>query len=248
MTSDLLLIGAALLAGIMNAVAGGGSFVTFPALVFTGVPSIIANASSTVALFPGSLASAWAYRKDFTHFQGVSLKSMLFASISGGVTGAILLLVTPQRAFDIIVPWLLLFATIGFAFSPHITRLLRRESPTRPGVLVATQFVLGVYGGYFGGAVGLIMLSLWSVFGLTNITSMNAKKTLLAGAMNCAAVVCFIVAGKIWWTQTSLMLAGAVLGGYLGARVARHMNPAYVRIVIIIISIVITIAFFARAS
>jgi uncharacterized protein len=248
MTSPLLLISAALLAGIMNAVAGGGSFVTFPVLVFTGVPSIIANASSTVALFPGSFASAWAYRKDFTHFEGVSLKAMLAVSIAGGLTGAILLLVTPQTTFDVIVPWLLLFATVGFALSPRIGPLLRRKIASRPATLLVTQFLLGIYGGYFGGAVGLIMLSLWSVFGLKNITAMNAKKTLLAGAMNSAAVVCFIIAGKIWWIQTGLMLTGAVLGGYLGARVARHMNPIYVRALIIAISVMMTIAFFRRPA
>ena len=246
MASDLLLIGAALLAGLMNAVAGGGSFLTFPALVFTGVPSIIANASSTVALFPGAFASAWGYRDDFQGFEGVRLKAVLLVSTIGGVGGALLLLYTPDKTFDAIVPWLLLTATIAFAFGPWLAPRLHRSFRIRPLTLLPTQFLVGLYAGYFGGAIGLIMMAAWSLLGLTDVKAMNATRTLIGGSMNAAAVVCFVIAGKIWWHQTLIMLVAAVIGGYTGARIGRRMNPRHIRVVITFISVAMTIAFFRR--
>src|SRR5437588_10628873 len=176
MSSYLLLIGAALAAGLMNAVAGGGSFLTFPALVFTGVPSIIANATSTVALCPGVLASAWAYRKEVGELK-IPLRPAVAVSIAGGITGALLLLFTAQRTFDVIIPWLLLAATIAFAIGPRITSAIRRKSWIGPKTLIVAQFLLGVYGGYFGGAVGIIMLAVWSLAGLRAIRVENPGAT-----------------------------------------------------------------------
>jgi uncharacterized membrane protein YfcA len=244
--SAVLLVVAAFVAGAMNAVAGGGSFLTFPALVFTGVPSVIANASSTVALFPGSFASAWAYRADFQDFKGVSFRAMLGVSLVGGVIGALLLLLTPQRTFDGVIPWLLLVATLVFTFAPRLTPLLQRRVQIGPRTLVTVQFFVAIYGGYFGGAIGIMMLSAWALFGLTDLKSMNATKTLLAGALNGVAVVLFVVAGKVWWLQTGVMLIGSVAGGYLGARFARRVDPRYIRTTIIAISVMMTIVFFAR--
>ena len=246
MKSDLLLIGAALIAGVLNAVAGGGSFFTFPALVFTGVPPIIANASSTVALFPGAFASAWGYREDFQSFEGVSLTSVLGVSILGGIGGALLLLYTPDATFDVIVPWLLLTATLAFTFGPWLTPHLHRSFRIRPATLLPTQFLVGLYAGYFGGAIGLIMLAAWSMLGLTDVKSMNPNRTLLGGTMNAAAVVCFVIAGKVWWPQTLMMLVAAVAGGYTGARIGRRMNPRHIRFGVIAISVVTTFAFFRR--
>ena len=242
----LLLALAGLGAGLMNSVAGGGSFLTFPALVFTGVPSIIANATSTVALFPGVLASAWAYRKEFGALK-IPVVPAVIASIAGGVTGALLLLFTSQKRFDVIIPWLLLGATIAFAIGPRVTRLLGGKSRIDPKALIAFQFLLGIYGGYFGGAVGIIMLAMWSLAGLRDIHAMNAGRTLLGGIMNAAAVVLFAIAGKIWWAQAIVMLIAAVIGGYAGARVARRVNPSRVRAAIIAVSILVTLAFFRRA-
>ena len=246
MASYVLLIAAALGAGLMNSVAGGGSFLTFPALVFTGVPSIIANATSTVALCPGVLASAWAYRKEVGELK-IPLRPAVAVSIAGGITGALLLLFTAQRTFDVIIPWLLLAATIAFAIGPRITKTVKRKLWIGPKTLLVAQFLLGVYGGYFGGAVGIIMLAVWSLAGLRDIHAMNAGRTLLGGIMNAAAIVCFIIAGKVWWIQTVMMLAAAVTGGYIGARVARRANPSLVRAAIIVVSILVTIAFFRRA-
>lgn len=246
MTSYLLLIAAALGAGLMNSVAGGGSFLTFPALVFTGVPSIIANATSTVALFPGALASAWAYRHDFRGLEKIPLKPALAVSIAGGIVGALLLLFTSQKTFDVIIPWLMLAATVVFAMGPRVMRKLKRQSWMGPKTLIVLQFFAGIYGGYFGGAVGIIMLAVWSLAGLRDIHAMNGGRTLLGGVMNAAAVVCFVAAGKVWWLQTSMMLVAAVAGGYAGARFAKRMNPAWVRGLVIIIGTMVTVAFFLR--
>jgi len=246
MGSYVLLTIAAFFAGVMNAVAGGGSFLTFPALVFTGVPSVIANASSTVALFPGSFASAWAYRNDFTHFDNIPFKASLIVSLAGGVTGALLLLFTSQHTFDVIIPWLLLFATILFAFGPKIAPWLARKFHIGIRTVLVCQYLVAIYGGYFGGAVGIIMLALFSLLGLADIRSMNALKTLLGGSMNAVAVVCFVIAGKVWWTQTFVMLLGSVAGGYLGAHYARKMNPKIIRAVIVLIGAVTTVVFFQR--
>jgi uncharacterized protein len=232
----------------MNAIAGGGSLLTFPALVFTGVPSVVANASSTVALFPGALASAWGYRKDFVSFEGVAFKSILAISLVGGTVGALLLLYTPESTFDIIVPWLLLVATLVFIFGPRITQGEHHLLRIRPLPFLILHFFLGIYTGYFGGALGLITLAAWSLFGLRNLKALNPNKILLGGLTNTAAVVCFVVAGKVWWTQSFVMLVGAVAGGHVGARFGRKLDPRIVRGVIIAISVVATIVFFLRKS
>jgi len=247
MLDMFLLGGAAFGGGIMNAVAGGGSFLTFPALVYIGVPSVIANASSTVALFPGSFASAWAYRKDFSNVDGVPFAGMLGTSLAGGVTGALLLLFTPQKMFDVIIPWLLALATLVFTFGPQLAPRLRKFYKIGPKTVLAGQYLVSIYGGYFGGAVGILLLALYSLFGMSDIRTMNATKTLLTGFMNSVAVVCFIIAGKILWRPTLIMLICAVIGGYVGARYARNAKPAYIRFAIILISTVMTLLFFQRA-
>ncbi|MHB1206139.1 MAG: sulfite exporter TauE/SafE family protein [Rhodospirillaceae bacterium] len=246
METYLLLAVAAFVAGTMNAVAGGGTFVTFPTMVFTGVPSIIANASNAVALFPASFASAWAYRSDFQKFDGVSLKAMVAVSVVGGALGAALLLATPQRTFDDLVPWLLLAATVIFSFGPKITPHLQRMFRLSAGGVLAIQFVVAIYGGYFGGAMGIIMLAVYSLFGLTNLNAMNATKSILAGFINAISVVLFVIAGKIAWPQTLVMLVTAILGGYFGARAARKMNPKHLRMGIVAISVTVTAVFFVR--
>jgi uncharacterized membrane protein YfcA len=247
MIADLLLFVAAFGAGIMNAVAGGGSFLTFPALVFTAVPSIIANASSTVATFPGSLVSAWAYRKDFKPFDGVGMRGILAVSLAGSILGALLLLWTPQRTFDAAIPWLLGAATLLFAVGRHVTPWLKRVIRIGPTALLSVQFVIAIYGGYFGGAIGILMLAMFGLYGLDDIHRMNAMKTLLAGTLNAAAVVCFIIAGKVWWTQTAIMFAGAILGGLAGPIVAKRMKQSHLRLVIIAIGVGMTVAFAIRS-
>jgi uncharacterized protein len=246
MNHPILIFLAGLLAGAMNSAAGGGSFVTLPVLTFIGVPSVIANATSTVALFPGSFASAWAYRNDFKPFEGVSLKALLAASVSGGLVGALLLLFTPSTAFDSIFPWLLLFGTLAFAFGRQAGAALRRTVRIGVPTLLVTQFLLAIYGGYFGGAVGIMALAVWSLFFIADLTALNAAKTLLVGCMNATAVACFILAGKIWWIQGSIMMVAAIVGGYLGARVARKLDPARLRLGITILTFLMTAVVFYR--
>ena len=172
---------------------------------------------------------------------------MLLVSWAGGVTGALLLLLTPQRSFDRVIPWLLLLATIAFACGPRLAPLLHRCFQVGPAALLCLQYIVAIYGGYFGGAVGLMMLAVWGLFGITDVKAMSASRVLLVGSMNAVAVVCFVIAGKVWWTQTCLMLGAAVLGGYLGARVARRLEPERLRLAITLLNIVVTVAFFLRA-
>ncbi|KIL96705.1 putative membrane protein [Paramagnetospirillum magnetotacticum MS-1] len=242
----LLLVGSAFLAGAINSVAGGGTFLSFPALVFAGVPPVTANATNTVALFPGQLASAWAYRHDFPRVPGLNPKLIVAVSLAGGIAGAILLIYTPSRAFESVVPWLLLFATSIFAFSKRLIPWLKQRLHIGQTALYGTHFLLAVYGGYFGGAVGILMLALFGLFGIDDIHSANALKTLLSGLVNAIAVVCFVAAGAVAWTPALIMLASAVAGGYLGAHAAKRMSPGLVRNMVIAIGLVMTAAFFGR--
>jgi uncharacterized membrane protein YfcA len=156
----------------------------------------------------------------------------------------LLLLFTSQSTFDRIIPWLLLWATVTFAAGPSVLRMFKRQSWLSPQSLIAIQFLVGIYGGYFGGAVGIIMLAIWSLAGMRSIHGMNAGRTLFGGVMNAAAVVCFIIAGKVLWPQAFVMLAGAVSGGYAGARWARQINPSVVRGIVVAISLLVTATFF----
>ena len=242
-----LLAGAAFIAGIMNAVAGGGTFITFPMLVFVGVPPINANASNAVGLFPGNFASAWAYRHDYKNFDGVSLRALAVVGLSGGLAGALLLLLTPSPTFDAIVPWLILTATLIFIFGPRLALHLNRHFDISPRTFLMIQFLVSIYGGYFGGAMGIIMLAIFGLLGQTDLNAMNATKTLMAGFINGIAVIIFVAAGIVWWPQTFAILVGATAGGYVGARVARSLNQKYVRTAIILISIGVTTVFFVRS-
>lgn len=244
--SYLLLAGAAFMAGVMNAVAGGGTFLTFPALVYVGVPSVIANASNAVALVPASFASAWAYRRDYQSVENVSLKAMVGVSLVGGILGAVLLVSTPETTFDALVPWLLLAATLVFAFGPKFIPKLRERFQIGPATLLALQFAVGIYGGYFGGAMGIVMLAVYSLFGLSNLNAMNATKSILAGVINGIAVFVFVATGNVAWKQTMLMMVFAIIGGYFGAHYGRKLNPKYLRAMIIAISSAVTVAFFVR--
>ena len=244
--SNLILLFAALGAGLVNSVAGGGQLLAFPAMVFSGVPSVVANASSTVALFPGLFAASLAYRGHFKHLEGIPFKKALIASIAGGFVGALLLLLTPQNTFDVVVPWLLLFASVIFISGRSVSMMFRRKLHIGIPGLMALQFCLAIYGGYFGGGMGIVLLGVWTLLGHTDIHALNAYKTLLAGALNGAAVVLFILTGTVAWHGTLIMLVGSVIGGYVGAHTARRMNPDHVRNVISVISVAVTIAFFAR--
>jgi len=244
-----VLAGAGFAAGAMNSIAGGGTFVTLPALTFVGLPPTIANASSTVALFPGTLASSWAYRHDVRPLERVGTASLLTLSLLGGLTGALLLLFTPERLFSRVIPWLLLAATIALASGSRLGDALRSVGlhMGRTSLFVA-QFVLGVYGGYFGGAVGLMMLAVWTVFTTTDLKSMTPLRVLTVAAANGAAVVCFAVSANIRWRETLVVMAGGIAGGYIGARAGKRLPAAVLRVAILAITIATTAVFFARAN
>lgn len=242
-----LLFGAGLVAGALNAVAGGGSFITFPALLHAGLPSLAANASSTIALLPGSLAGAWASRDRVAGFGGVSLCALLVTSFVGGLAGAFLLLATPQATFSAVLPWLLLAATLAFAFGRRAGDLLRRGRRVRPAVLLSAQFVLAVYGGYFGGAIGIMMMAVWSLLGPVEVKTLNPTKMLVVVATNGAAVACFAATGDVRWPETLAVMLGAVAGGYAGAHVAGRLPARHLQRGVTLFSVVLTAVFFARS-
>jgi hypothetical protein len=221
--------------------------VTLPALVFAGLPSVTANASSTVALYPGSLTSTWAYRQDLSGFGGVPLTALAGTSIAGGLLGAVLLLVTPEVAFNRIVPFLLLLATLTLAFGREAGARLRQVVRIGPATVLPAQFLLAIYGGYFGGAVGIMMMAVWSLLSNADLKAMNPAKTLLVAATNTIAVLCFVAAGAVAWPETLAVLVSGAVGGYFGARAALRMDPRHIRIGVTLIAAGMTAAFFIRA-
>ncbi len=248
MTDLPLLAAAGLLAGAMNAIAGGGSFVTFPAMVFAGLPPVTANASSTVALFPGTIASSFAYRSEVRGIGGYRLVVLAPISFAAGLVGAMLLLATPAHLFDVVIPWLLLLATLTFAFGARAGIALRRVIRIRRGALPIVQFVIATYGGYFGGAVGLMMMASWSLLTASDdLKSMAPARVVLVSAANGGAVLWFIGAGAVRWPETLAMLGASVIGGYLGARLTRVLPAPIVRGCVIVLTAIVTLVFFLRA-
>jgi len=266
----LILFVAAIIGGTLNAVAGGGSFVTFPTLVFSGVQPIQSNATSTVALWPGSLASVGAYRRELASLNRTIVAILGITSLAGGALGAALLLLTPQATFIGLIPFLLLLATLLFAFSPRITATLRKRAEAARTtqttqttqanenrglgktavisrrtliIFVCVQFLLAIYGGYFGGGLGIMMLAALSIMGMENIHEMNGLKTVLQASINGIAVVTFIVAGAVFWLQALVMMAGAIVGGFGGAYFARKIDPRFVRGFVILVGVGMTIYF-----
>jgi uncharacterized membrane protein YfcA len=256
----LALFVAAVLGGALNSVAGGGSFLTFPTLAWAGVPLIQANATSSAALWPGSVASVGAYRRELRGRRGVPLLAVI--SLVGGAAGAVVLLNTPQATFQRLIPYLLLAATLIFAFGGRVGAALRRaarKGGARPGgapartsrgavaALCLLQGVIAFYGGFFGGGIGLLMLAGLALAGLEDIHAMNAVKTLMAVLINGVAVAVFVWKGAIYWPQATVMIAGAVLGGYGGAYYARRLDSRLVRRGVIGVGAVMTAIFFFRA-
>lgn len=243
---------AALIAGLLNSVAGGGSFVSFPALLFTGMPAIAANATNTAAVWPGTVASAVAYRHALNAQARRLLPKLIAIGMVGGVIGARVLLVTPQRTFLHLIPWLLLGATLLFLAAPRITAWVRGRAArgkTSLGLTVAGYFLallISIYIGYFGAGVGILMLSLLALLGMEDIHAMNGVKTLLVSFVNGVAILTFIVAKMIVWPQALLMVVGSLMGGYGGAYYAQKMNPAQVRWVVIAVGFGMAGYFFVK--
>lgn len=236
-----------MLGGAMNALAGGGSFVTLPALLAAGVPSVAANASSSVALYPGGVASAWVYRKGLDRVAGASPTLMALTSLVGGLAGSLILLATPSALFDLVLPWLLLAATLALAFGKTLATRLHGEAEARVGTILAGQALLGIYGGYFGGAVGIMMMAFWSVVTKAALKDLHAPRTMLVTASNTAAIVIFAAMGAVRWDAILLLAPSAIVGGYLGAQLGRRLPAQHVKIATVSLASAITLAFFARA-
>ena len=248
-----ILFVAAILGGTLNSVAGGGTFITLPALIFTGVLPINANASSTVALWPGSIASVWAYRKEFANQRRLVTFLLSITSLIGGILGAELLVRTSQTTFVKLLPYLLLLATVLFALSGPIntrlhgkTTLKNRQSWLTLVGISFLQVIIAIYGGYFGGGIGILMLATLGLMGMENIHEMNAMKTLLTTFINGVAVIIFIIRGIVVWPQAIVMVIGAIIGGYTGAYFARKIDQRLIRGFVILVGVSMTIYFFLR--
>lgn len=243
-----LLFTAALAAGMINSVAGGGTLVSFPALVWAGHPSINANATNTLALAPGALSSLWGYRSELKDTPRYMF-TLLVPSFCGGILGAVLLKLTPAKTFEVLVPFLILFATLLFMAQEPLKRWLRlgeahEAHKSFNWMLGASfyQFLVGVYGGYFGAGIGILTLAVLGVLGLENIHQMNGLKNIFAGTINLVAAVYFIYAGLIHWPEALLMAVGAIIGGYGAAGLARRMGQRVVRRIVIVIGFAMTIS------
>jgi uncharacterized protein len=246
------LFAAAVVAGTINSVAGGGSLISFPSLVAFGQPAILANATNTAALWPGTLSSAVAYRRD-TLFHRDLLLTLLLPSMVGGLLGAVVLVITPPELFDRVVPWLVLFATLLFALRNVVARwtgagTARDERVTMAGRVWGFIFQLFVatYGGYFGAGIGILMLGSLSVMGLRDIHRMNGLKTVLGTLINVIAFVFFALKGLVVWHLAGLMAVGAIAGGWIGARTARRVDQRWLRAFIIAVGLAVSIWLFVR--
>jgi uncharacterized membrane protein YfcA len=249
--SAVFLFFAGVLGGALNSVAGGGSFVAFPALLFTGVPPIPANATNTIALWTAAAGSGGAYRNRLDASRRV-LVPLLGASLAGGLVGAFLLLKTPAHTFMRVLPWLTLGATLLFAFGKKLAgarRSIVDHEATVAAVGSATlfQFAVAVYGGYFGGGMGIVMLAMLATLGMTDIHAMNALKTVMGFVINGVAAVAFVVARAVYWPQAVVMIAGGVAGGFLGAHYAQKVPQAWIRWFVVFVGAGMTMYFFLKA-
>jgi len=244
----LFLFFAGALGGALNSVAGGGSFVAFPALLFTGVPPIPANATNTIALWTGAAASGGAYRKRLDVPRRVMIP-LLGASLVGGLLGAFLLLKTPAHTFMRVLPWLTLGATLLFAFGKKIAggrKSVIEHEAAGSALVGATLFQLcvAVYGGYFGGGMGIVMLAMLAALGMTDIHAMNALKSVMGFVINGVAVVTFIVAGAVYWKHGIIMIVGGIAGGFLGAHYAMKLPQIWIRWFVVLVGAGMTVYFF----
>ncbi|MAO50587.1 MAG: hypothetical protein CML16_06885 [Pusillimonas sp.] len=240
-----LLFVAAFFAGALNSVAGGGSFLTLPALVLAGVPPVAANATGTLALLPGYLAGAWALRHEVKSVRHVSIKLLAIASVVGGVIGALLLLWTPSAVFDVLIPWLLLAATALFMLAPRLVSK-RRAGPVGPAATSLAILAVAVYGGYFNGGLGILLLAVFGVLGVGSLHVANCLKNVVSALLTAIAVIIYIVGGLIYWPQALWMMVAGTLGGYAGARASRLVPVLYLRWGIIVIGLLMTAFFFMR--
>jgi uncharacterized protein len=243
--------GAGLIAGAMNSVAGGGTLLTFPTLIWLGLNSVTANATSTVAVWPGQVSGMVGYRRELSTLERRFLY-LAIPSLIGGLCGAVLLRLTPSALFDRLVPYLILFATVLFMVQEPIQRKMggsHRQAPRSVPWFVGAavfQFMVGIYGGYFGAGIGIMMLAAFSILGMTDIHQMNGFKNLLGGAVNALAAIYFISQKMVYWPDVGVMALGAIAGGYAGAGTARKIGRTAVRRIAILIGFGMALSLFIK--
>jgi uncharacterized membrane protein YfcA len=242
----LLILLAAFGAGVVNTIAGGGTFLTFPALVFIGVPPVIANATSAVAVLPGYAAGAMGFRAELTRFDRAQLVRLSALTVVGGIIGAALLLVSSNAAFGMVVPFLLLGATLAFLFGDRLREWAARNSRGVPPYGAVGLIAVAVYGGYFNGGLGIVLLALFSLWGMQDIHQMNGLKNGLSFVLSVISVAVFAIGGLVEWHLAVGMMVASTIGGYAGAPVARAMPRAVVRGVIAVIGFSMSVVFFWR--
>ena len=242
-----LVFAAGVVGGAMNALAGGGTFATLPALLGAGLPANVANATSNVALLPGAATSAWAFRDELAPVGGVPVALLAGITFAGGLVGSVLLVLTPSHAFDLIIPWLVLYAFVVLAFGRRASAWLRARVTIGARTLLAAQALLGIYGGYFGGGVGLMTTATYGLLAGHSPRELFAPRTLMLAIANAAAAVVFVVAGLVRWPLALPMLAGSVIGGWAGARIGRVLPAGAIRAWTLLVTGATTLAFFWRA-
>ncbi|MEY2893250.1 MAG: hypothetical protein RJA98_3158 [Pseudomonadota bacterium] len=240
-----LIFVAGLWAGMQNALAGGGSFVTLPALIVSGMSPLAANITSTVALFPAQLSTGWAGRSLVSGTQTLSFRALLLISLLGGALGALLLLNTPSTVFARLVPWLVLFATSVFAWGSFFRKPNAPGVHLGPGATAASQFLIAIYGGYFGGGIGFLMLAALTIAGMSTRHA-GATKNVLAGVMNASAVALFVFSPEVHWRQAVVLSVGATVGGVAGALALHRVNEKVLRAAIVGLGVALTIGLFLR--
>ncbi|HTO88342.1 MAG TPA: sulfite exporter TauE/SafE family protein [Thermoanaerobaculia bacterium] len=239
-------------AGVMNAMAGGGTILTFPTLIFLGEPAITANATSTVALWPGSAASLYGFRREVQGHRDW-LRRLFLPSLLGGALGAALLLQTPAKSFERLAPFLVLFATLLFSVQGAVSRwsAAHHEDGRAPGRRVAAwvfQFGVAVYGGYFGAGIGILMLAVLGFLGLADIHAANGLKNIFAMCINGVAAAYFIARGAVDWPAALILMVGAIAGGYAGARLARRIGREKARSAVVVIGLAVAILLFLQRN
>ena len=245
MMLTVLIFFAGLWAGLQNALAGGGSFVTLPVLILSGMTPLAANITSTIALFPGQVTSGLAGKKLVTGAAHLPFWALFVVSILGGALGGLLLLNTPSSVFARLVPWLVLFATAVFAWGSFFRKPSQAKLHLGPLAAGAAQFVIAIYGGYFGGGIGILMMAALTMAGLPTRNA-GATKNALAGVMNASAVLLFVTSPQVHWQEAMVLGAGAILGGLMGSWALHRVNERVLRVAIVCIGISLTIGLFLK--
>jgi uncharacterized protein len=242
-----LALGAGIIGGAMNALAGGGTFATMPVLIALGLPGPQANATSNVALQPGAMTAAWGFRRGLEPLGGLSIRTLSAITFFGGLAGSLLLVVTPTKTFDIIIPWLLLIAFLAIAFGKRAAAWLHDRVTIGTKTLVVAQALLGLYGGYFGGGVGLMTTATYGLLANIRPEALMAPRTLMLAIANTAAAIVFIGFGMVVWWACLPMLLGAIVGGWGGAKIGNRLPPRAIRWWTLAVTAATTLVFFARA-